>query len=364
MAGTIKHSWNGTILTITSDSGTSSCDLKGTQGDMGIRGPQGIPGIQGEPGAPGAPGIQGEPGKDGAPGYTPVKGADYFDGYTPVKGVDYFDGYTPVKGVDYFDGIDGMDGKDYILTNADKTAIAEQVENAVFVETPKFVDNTSQMTDTSKVYVLASTGNMWAYKNVTVEQIVTEKIEGTTDNPYTDNARISHGDVATGEVGYVTTPLIDLSKYSVPFELHLEGLPYFPTAEEYGTRYATFDTAGNFLQSFKQNINALETHRKYMGAKEAYPANTTSIVLKYNPPVKDNNDKVLGSIRFSAKGTSSDSNIYIIYTTTVSGEQWFDTGIAYRPQLTEAEKTEIAEEAASLIDKQLLSLIGSGEVSV
>ena len=42
MSGTITHSWNGTVLTITSDSGTSSADLKG---DIGIRGPQGKPGI-------------------------------------------------------------------------------------------------------------------------------------------------------------------------------------------------------------------------------------------------------------------------------------------------------------------------------
>lgn len=37
----ISHSWNGTVLTITSDSGTSSADLKG---DIGIRGPQGVAG--------------------------------------------------------------------------------------------------------------------------------------------------------------------------------------------------------------------------------------------------------------------------------------------------------------------------------
>lgn len=92
------HRWDGTTLTITSASGTSSANLKG------------------------------DPGKDGAPGYTPVKGVDYFDGkdgYTPVKGVDYFDGepgkdgepgqpgkdgYTPVKGKDYFDGQPGKDG--------------------------------------------------------------------------------------------------------------------------------------------------------------------------------------------------------------------------------------------------------------
>lgn len=40
----ITHEWNGTILTITSDSGTSSCDLKGDKGDDGARGAQGIPG--------------------------------------------------------------------------------------------------------------------------------------------------------------------------------------------------------------------------------------------------------------------------------------------------------------------------------
>lgn len=44
MAGTIQHQWNGTVLTITSDSGTSSCDLKGAKGDDGPRGAQGAPG--------------------------------------------------------------------------------------------------------------------------------------------------------------------------------------------------------------------------------------------------------------------------------------------------------------------------------
>jgi hypothetical protein len=45
MAGTITHEWNGTILTITSDSGTSSADLKGSIGDIGPRGPQGPAGV-------------------------------------------------------------------------------------------------------------------------------------------------------------------------------------------------------------------------------------------------------------------------------------------------------------------------------
>lgn len=43
--GGITHSWNGTILTITSDSGTSSADLKGEKGDDGARGAQGATGF-------------------------------------------------------------------------------------------------------------------------------------------------------------------------------------------------------------------------------------------------------------------------------------------------------------------------------
>ena len=51
------HSWNGTVLTVTSASGTSAADLKGEKGDTG------------EPGPAGA---------NGNDGYTPVKGTDYF----------------------------------------------------------------------------------------------------------------------------------------------------------------------------------------------------------------------------------------------------------------------------------------------
>lgn len=40
----IYHEWNGTVLTITSDSGTSSADLKGAKGDDGCRGAQGVKG--------------------------------------------------------------------------------------------------------------------------------------------------------------------------------------------------------------------------------------------------------------------------------------------------------------------------------
>ena len=44
----IKHEWVGTTLFITTDSGTSGCDLKGTTGDTGPRGAQGAAGADGQ----------------------------------------------------------------------------------------------------------------------------------------------------------------------------------------------------------------------------------------------------------------------------------------------------------------------------
>ena len=59
------HEWNGTTLTITSASGTTSANLKGDPGR------DGIDGAPGKDGAPGEPGAQGAPGKDGKDGVTP-----------------------------------------------------------------------------------------------------------------------------------------------------------------------------------------------------------------------------------------------------------------------------------------------------
>ena len=70
MAGTIEHYWNGTILTVISDSGTSSCDLAGEKGDTGPRGPQGPAGLSGIVGPQGETGPQGEQGPAGEVDYS------------------------------------------------------------------------------------------------------------------------------------------------------------------------------------------------------------------------------------------------------------------------------------------------------
>ena len=65
------HSWNGSVLTVTSASGTSSADLRGPQGIQGIQGetgPQGEIGPKGDTGATGATGPQGPKGDTGDDG--------------------------------------------------------------------------------------------------------------------------------------------------------------------------------------------------------------------------------------------------------------------------------------------------------
>lgn len=80
----VTHSWNGTTLTITSASGTSSANLKGDtgsqgpKGDTGATGSQGPKGDKGDTGSQGPKGDKGDTGKAGADGYTPVRGTDYW----------------------------------------------------------------------------------------------------------------------------------------------------------------------------------------------------------------------------------------------------------------------------------------------
>lgn len=84
------HSWNGTVLTITSASGSSSADLKGEKGDKGDTGAQGP---KGETGAAGATGATGPAGADGK---TPVKGTDYYTAADKTEMVDLVLAALPV----------------------------------------------------------------------------------------------------------------------------------------------------------------------------------------------------------------------------------------------------------------------------
>lgn len=105
---------------------------KGDKGDKGDPGEKGDKGDKGDTGATGATGPKGEPGKDGA---------------------------------------------DYVLTDADKTEIAEIVKAKVplvkVAEQPTFVSSVEEMTDTSKIYVMSDM-SMWAYMKATPKTLTAD----------------------------------------------------------------------------------------------------------------------------------------------------------------------------------------------
>lgn len=123
MAGLVTHRWNGTVLTITSDSGTSSMDLVGPRGDKGCRGPQGRCGV-----------ILDADGNIITEGYATE---DYVDnqiaaiellpgpmGPSGVDGTVTFDELTDAQR-ESLKGEKGDKGDAYIITETDYQAIAE-----------------------------------------------------------------------------------------------------------------------------------------------------------------------------------------------------------------------------------------------
>lgn len=97
-SSTIIHVWDGTVLTITSASGTSSADLKGPKGDKGDKGATGATGPQGPQGNTGATGPQGPQGPQGPKGD---------DGMAYRETLDASDDFNNIKSVGIYEYSEG-----------------------------------------------------------------------------------------------------------------------------------------------------------------------------------------------------------------------------------------------------------------
>lgn len=175
----VQHRWQGTTLTITSESGTSSAELKGEKGDKGDKGEKGDTGAQGAQGVQGVKGDKGEgfsisktypsvsamqqglstdgvplngfvlintgnvndednaklfvklqngysyltdlSGSQGIKGEKGEQGIQGIQGERGEKGDNGADGYTPIKGTDYF-------------TDADKAELVEELTETITEE--------------------------------------------------------------------------------------------------------------------------------------------------------------------------------------------------------------------------------------
>lgn len=261
----------------------------------------------------------------------------------------------------------------YVLTDADKAEIAEMVEGATVVQAPLFVDDTAKMTDTSRVYVLNSTGHIWAYMDTTVEKevTVTDELDDTT---YYDGCRLGGSatsltdGISNDAAGYHVTPLIDLTKAEYQgktIQIHLDGAQYITEAIETWIMHRMYKTDGSSQYARGYSCPTVSDGMALWNAEFSINSET-SATITVDMPLIFNNDVQVGYLRFCGKGAAADSRIYITYqdVQAVSGGQWVDTGMTYSPVLTDEEKQAIVEEVAELMDAQLLAMVGDGTVTV
>jgi protein tyrosine/serine phosphatase len=212
------------------------------------------------------------------------------------------------------------------LENKLNNAVLDLISKAAIARTPIVVRSVAEMTDTSKLYVLASSGKIWAYMTgVPTEECVTEQIEGTADNPY-EIGRLSDGS-ANGTSGYVTTPYIDLQKYSCDFDMCLYGITF---SHEYtansNLRYSLYGVDKSHITTELTNGSSLRTRLKNISFHDLGDG---QVELAFEQPVVNKSDVPIGYIRFSGQGTEADADVSISYWRTVTEDKWVDTGISY-----------------------------------
>ena len=350
--------------------------LKGEKGDKGDKGDTGPQGIQGEPGAKGDTGSQGPKGDKGDKGDTGTSGTSVTvksvsestaDGGSNV--VTFSDGKTITikngsKGSTGATGPEGPKG-DTGATGAtgqkgDKGDTGPQGAQGpagangrdgldATPVTPLFANTIAECTDPAKFYVLPD-GYIYAYMNGgTVIQTVTEKIVGTADNPWGTGRLGSGGSVST-QSGCVVTPYIDLTKYPVPFEIHLEGITFAGKTYNTCSQYKTDKT-----HIVRHDANTAGFQTNWRNATFTANGDGTALVSVTATPT-NKSDVVVGYTRFTAYGTEADANVYVQYEAEVSGSAWINTGHAFVPADYENRILALEQEIAALAKDEGVSI--------
>ena len=189
----ITHEWNGTVLTITSDSGTSSADLQGAKGDIGVRG------------------AQGARGRDGSTNITSVNGqigavnlsaADVgaLPDTTPIPSIDGLASEEFVMSKIAEAQVSGGGGGDVDLSSYYTKTETQALINDATVQTQVLLNgyatNSALTTQISSAKSYADSGDTTLKAYVVAEDNkIRQEITNTetTVKSYTDNALKSHG---------------------------------------------------------------------------------------------------------------------------------------------------------------------------
>lgn len=191
------------------------------------------------------------------------------------------------------------------------------------------VDSVDEMTDTTKSYILSSTGTIWSYLPVETEQEVdvTEQIVSTADNPAKDGYTMGTSS-ESANASYTISPYIDLHKYGFPCTLHLNGLQWvtetpsgkirvqaYNESKEYIIQYSTAKSGSGYWPYAATHATIIDGTHADVDFPEAYYINTS---------------KTVRYLRFGAIGKWADADVSVTYKgkETVTGDpQWVDTGV-------------------------------------
>lgn len=259
---------------------------------------------------------------------------------------------------------------DEIDTRDFKDDIAAAVPIIKVPSEPLFAPNLETMTDTTKAYVNTETMTFWRYQEATYEATLTDIIESTEDNPVHEGYYVNKGSL-TARAGNFVTPYINIGKYNGQIALKVKGATCLS------------DAATNYNRADLCDVNCAYLDRIYMclanqtGAyvvtslcdsldKVTVDGDTTTFVIDLP---RDFVGTKIHYIRFTCGKTDgtetwAKTEISVSYKTTVTGKTWVDSGISYTPNVTESDKQDIANEVANMIDSELISIIGDGEVIV
>jgi len=352
----IEFSWYHYIISYLDDEyayiSRTRTSIRGPEGAKGDTGEKGDKGDTGEVGPQGPEGPKGDPGENGS------------DASVTEANITAALGYTPANNKD-------VEKINNDLVNKAETSYVnskiEELKAQGIQQTPMFPKLNDSVEDalawldtegdTSKLYVLPD-GYIYAYMYATVEyeDVITDKIEGTEDNPYYDDCRIPSSGITptSGATGYVISPWIDFTKEEYQgktIQLHFEGLEYITD-----TNYKQY-TQNQILGIDKETIisqrvysctNNANGNLERIADKIEIISSTNAILTINIPKVYTLGDisDIFGYIRFGAFGSSIDSNIYITYIEkkVVTDTQWASTGIKFVSSMGD----DIVDKVASL----------------
>ncbi len=241
----VSHSWNNSILTITSASGTSSADLKGPKGDKGdafvysdftpeqlanLKGEQGPKGDKGDTGEQGPQGIPGEKGEQGPKGDTGEKGDTGATGPQGIQGEKGDKGDIGAQGPKGDTGEQGPKGEDG--KNAYEYAQEQGYNDSEEAFALKLATEIPQVDATLKVSDAAADAAVVGYRLEALEliaggdtQIVLIDVSGTTCqySPSAIKGFLDNDQAVFGVAGYVILPLISCDNKTAVFSITIDG---------------------------------------------------------------------------------------------------------------------------------------------